>query len=339
MTGTDVGCQQVELTDFPDGEISADDFEVVDSHIDGPGSGQVLVKLRRLGLNAGLAHRLGGEGTSYGPGIGIGDVPASDGIVEVLYSDVEAFEPGGLAVCTTPWRTVHVCDPEDLRPIDPASSGAPLESYLTILGHVGLTAYTGMIHVGEVRAEDIVYVSAAAGGVGSCAVQFARARGATVIGCAGSEEKVLLIVDVLGADRAVNRHDGPALDLLQVAAPDGISLYYDNVGGEQLEAALDWLNMGGRAVICGAVSQGADPSGPANYRQLIHRELTMRGFTVTAHEDLRDEFESAVSGWLDDGTVQSLHSTFDGFERVPDAFEALLRGAATGRVIVSVGTG
>lgn len=330
-------CRQVQLTELPDGEVRAENFGVFDAECHRPESGQVLVGLRRLGLNAGLAHRLGGAGTAYGPGIGIGDVPASDAVVEVLESASADFQPGDLAVTTSAWRTAQVCDAGALRPIPAPKAGQTLETYLTVLGHVGFTAYTGMIHIGDVQATDTVYVSAAAGGVGSCAVQFAKAQGATVIGCAGSVEKVSMITDVLGADSAVNRHDGPAVDLLRNVAPDGIDLYYDNVGGEQLEAALDCLNFGGRIVICGAVSQGSQPRGPANYRRMIYQELTMRGFAVTAHEDLRPEFESTVGGWLQQGKVQSVHTTFDGFDRIPEAFASLLAGGSKGRVIVSMG--
>lgn len=325
-------CQQVQLTAIPGDEVTAKNFEIVDADVDEPSSGQVQVRLRRLGLNAGLAHRLGGEGTGYGPGIGVGDVPASDGVVEVVHSASADVQPGDLAVRTSPWRTVDVCDAGELRPAPSAHSGLDLEVNLTILGHVGFTAWTGMVHVGAVQPEETVFVSGAAGGVGSCAVQFAVARGARVIGVAGSAEKVSLLTDTLGAADAFDRHDGPALDLLRAAAPDGIDLYYDNVGGEQLEAALEMLNHGGRVVICGAV---AASGGPSNYRRMIYQELTMRGFAVTEHEDLRDRFESEVGGWLEDGKVQSLHTVFDGFERVPEAFASLLQGGSTGRVIVS----
>ncbi len=139
----------------------------------------------------------------------------------------------------------------------------------------------------------------------------------------------------LGTSAPTSADPQVRLDLLREAAPNGIDLYYDNVGGEQLEAALEVLNSGGRAVICGAVSGGSD-SGPANYRNLIYQELTMRGFTVTAHEDLREEFEERVSGWLNDGKVQSLHTVFDGIESVPEAFESLLSGGSIGRVLVPV---
>ncbi len=329
-------CQEVQLTAIPTGPVTAQNFDVFDADVDDPGNGQVLVGLRRLGLNAGLAHRLGGKGTAYGPGIGIGDVPASDAVVEVLRSNDEAFQPGDLAVGKSPWRTAAVVDADQLRPIDKSASNEELNARLTILGHVGLTAYTGMIHIGEVKPEDVVCVSGAAGGVGSCAVQFAKARGATVIGVAGSAEKVAMLTDVLGADRAVNRRAGPAVDLLRAAAPDGIDLYYDNVGGEQLEAALDVLNFGGRVVVCGAVSGGSGSGGPANFRNVIYQEITIRGFTVTAHEDLRERFESEVGGWLSEGKVRSVHTVFDGLDRVPAAFESLLTGNSSGRVIVSV---
>ena len=320
----------------PDGAVTAECFDVVEADVAEPDKGQVLVGLRRLGLNAGLAHRLGGEGTAYGPGIDVGDVPASDAVVEVLESGDRRFRPGDIAVAKVPWCTVAVVGADQMRKIDASASSGDLESHLTVLGHVGFTAHTGLIHIGNVQSGEVVCVSGAAGGVGSCVVQFAKARGATVIGVAGSAEKVTLLTDVLGADRAVNRHDGNAVDLLRDAAPDGIDLYYDNVGGEQLEAALEVLNFGGRVVVCGAVSDRSGSGGPANYRRLIYQELTMRGFTVTAHEDLRAQFESEVGGWQREGKVRSIHTVFAGIERVPEAFESLLTGGSIGRVIVSV---
>lgn len=321
------------MSSVPDGEVTAEHCKVAQADVGQCGDGQVLVGLRRLGLNAGLAHRLGGEGTAYGPGIGIGDVPSSDAVVEVLKSRHEDFQPGDLAVGMMQWRTSAVVDGDGLSKIDGSPSEDELNAHLTILGHVGFTAWTGMMHVGQVRPDDTVYISGAAGGVGSCAVQFAKAAGATVIGVAGSDEKVKLLTGTIGADRAINRHDGPAVDLLREAAPNGISLYYDNVGGEQLEAALEVLNARGRVVVCGAMS-GAVP--PRNLRNLIHQELTLKGFTVTAHEDLRGQFEDQVRSWLAEIKVRSIHSVFDGIDRVPEAFSSLLNGGSTGRVIVSV---
>ena len=325
--------REVQLAVLPDGDVTADAFGVFDAEVGSPEAGEVLVRVRRLGLNAGLAQRIGGAGTAYGPGIGVGDVPASDAVLEIIESNDTAFRQGDLAIGKSPWRNESILDASELRKIPTPKSDDELTAYLTILGHVGFTAYTGMIHIGEVRADDVVAISGAAGGVGSCAVQFAKARGAKVIDIAESADKVSLLTDVLGADRAINRHDGPVIDQLREAAPDGIDLFYDNVGGEQLEAALEVLNPRGRVVICGAVGQA---SGPDNYRNLIYRELTMRGFTVTAHEDLRETFEGEVGEWLREGSVQSVHTIFAGTDRIPFAFASMLSGGTTGRAIVAM---
>lgn len=325
--------RQVQLTVLPDGDVTAENFDVFDAEVGGPKAGEVLVQVRRLGLNAGLAHRIGGTGTAYGPGIGVGDVPASDAVLEVIESKNTALQPGDLAIGKSPWRTESILHSSQLRRIPTPNSEDDLTAYLTILGHVGFTAYTGMTHIGEVRSNDVVAISGAAGGVGSCAVQFAKTRGAKVIGIAGSADKVSLLTDVLGADHAINRHDGPVLAQLKDAAPEGIDLFYDNVGGEQLEAALEVLNPRGRVVICGALGQ---VTGPDNYRNLIYQELTMRGFTVTAHEDLRETFETEVGQWLREGTVQSVHTIFSGIHRIPVAFATMLNGGTTGRTIVTM---
>ncbi len=325
--------REVQVTALPDGDVTAENFGVFDAEVGSPEAGEVLVRVRRLGLNAGLAGRIGGSGTAYGPSINVGDVPASDAVLEVIESNATVFQRGDLAVGKSPWRTESILDAAELRKIPTPKSDDELTANLTILGHVGFTAYTGMIHIGEVHSEDVVAISGAAGGVGSCAVQFAKCRGAKVIGIAGSADKVSLLTDVLGADRAINRHDGPVLDQLREAAPDGIDLFYDNVGGEQLEAALEVLNQRGRVVICGAVGQA---SGPDNYRNLIYQELTMRGFTVTAHEDLRESFEAEVGEWLREGAVQSVHTIFAGIDRLPVAFASMLTGGTTGRAIVAM---
>ncbi|WP_113716853.1 MDR family NADP-dependent oxidoreductase [Arthrobacter dokdonensis] len=328
---------EVQLADIPEGTAEARHFRLAPADVPSPGPGQVLVRLRRLGLNAGLANRIGGPDTPYGPGIRPGDVPASDAVVEVLDSRSDAFATGELALRKSPWRSIDAADAGELRRIPAELADLPLEAHLSVLGHVGFTAYTGMVRFGAVRAEDTVFVSAAAGGVGSCAVQFAKALGATVIGSAGSVEKLGLLRS-LGVDAVFNHHDGAALALLRAAAPEGIDLFYDNVGGAQLEAALEALRFGGRVVICGAASQygkGSGRRGPANYTRLIYQQLTMRGFDVTSNEDLRPEFESAAARWLRAGTVRSVHTVLDGFDRTPEAFAALLSGGGSGRMIVN----
>ncbi|MEO8219808.1 MAG: NADP-dependent oxidoreductase [Specibacter sp.] len=327
---------EVQLANYPDGAVEAGNFSIDTVHVPEPRDGQVVVRLRRLGLNAGLANRIGGPDTAYGPGITPGDVPASDGIVEVVESRSGAFRPGDMAVRKSPWRSIDVATEDELHRIPAPEAGVSLEAHLTVLGHTGFTAYTGMMRFGGLRAGDSVLVSGAAGGVGSCAVQFAKAVGATVIGSAGSAEKVKLLRS-LGADAAFNHRDGAALDLLREAAPDGIDLFYDNVGGDQLEAALEALRFGGRVVICGAASQygkGNEAKGPSNYLRMIYRQLTLRGFDVTSNEDLRREFEATVAGWLRAGKVRSVHTLLGGFDQIPAAFASLLAGGNSGRMIV-----
>ncbi|MCY0906094.1 MDR family NADP-dependent oxidoreductase [Arthrobacter sp. H14-L1] len=328
---------EVQLASCPDGAVEARNFRIETADVPELGPGLVLVRLRRLGLNAGLANRIGGPDTAYGPGIRPGDVPASDGVVEVLASRSNLFRQGDLAVRKSLWRSVDVAAAEELRRIPALEEDLPLEAHLTVLGHVGFTAYTGMMRFGGVQAADSVFVSGAAGGVGSCAVQFAKAVGATVVGSAGSAQKVRLLSE-LGADATFNHHDGAALDLLRAAAPEGIDLFYDNVGGEQLDAAMEMLRFGGRVVICGAASQygkGGERRGPANYMRMIYRQLTMRGFDVTSNEDLRQDFEADANRWLRAGKIRSVHTVIDGFGRIPEAFASLLSGGNSGRMIVN----
>ncbi|WP_405783505.1 zinc-binding dehydrogenase [Streptomyces sp. NBC_00859] len=335
--------EEVRVARYPAGPVRAEDFEVAGAGAPpAPGDGQVLVALRGLGLNAGMATRIGAAGTPYGPGLTIGSVPASDAVVEVLVSRSDTFRPGDLAVRPrSPWRTADVADAGELRRIPGESADLPLETHLTVLGHVGFTAYTGMVHLGRVAPAETVYVSGAAGGVGSCAVQLAKAHGARVVGSAGSDEKVGLLTGELGVD-AFNYRHGAALDLLRAAAPDGIDLFFDNIGGEQLEAALEVLNFRGRAMICGLASQygtAGAARGPANYARLIYRELTLRGFAVTAHEDLRPRFEREVGKLVREGMLRSVHTSVVGFERTPDAFATLLAGGNSGRMIVTCARG
>ncbi|MET4146872.1 NADP-dependent oxidoreductase [Arthrobacter sp. UYCo732] len=327
---------EVQLASYPVGVMTARNFRINTVPVPELTDGQVKVRLRRLGLNAGLANRIGGPDTAYGPGINPGDVPASDGVVEIVESRSEAFKPGDLAVRKSPWRSIDIAAEGELRRIPAPEAGVALEAHLTVLGHTGFTAYTGMMRFGGVRAEDTVYVSGAAGGVGSCAVQFAKAVGATVIGSTGSAQKVRLL-NALGTDAAFNHHDGAALDLLREAAPDGIDLFYDNVGGEQLEAALEALRFGGRVVVCGAASQygkGSERRGPSNYLRMIYQQLTLRGFDVTSNEDLRQEFETDVASWLRAGKIRSVHTLVGGFGQIPEAFASLLAGGNSGRMIV-----
>jgi NADPH-dependent curcumin reductase CurA len=194
-----------------------------------------------------------------------------------------------------------------------------------------------MTDIASLRSGDIVFVSAAAGAVGSLAGQVAKLRGHTVIGSAGSAEKVSYLIDELGFDVAFNYRDGPVRDQLQRAAPEGIDVYFDNVGGEHLEAAMESLGLRGRVAMCGAISvlnAGEPPAGPRNRRLIIGKRLTLRGFIIGDHLDRFDAFVKEVGGWLRAGEIRHRETIVDGIDRAPEALIGLLRGQNTGKMLV-----
>jgi hypothetical protein len=201
----------------------------------------------------------------------------------------------------------------------------------------GLTAYVGLLDIACMRPGDRVFVSAAAGAVGSLAGQIARLRGASrVVGSAGSAAKVAYLAE-LGFDAGFDYHDGPVRDALALAAPDGIDVYFDNVGGDHLAAAIDRMRLHGRAALCGMISvynAGVPVPGPANLPLTIGKRLTLRGFLVLDHEDRRPEFDAEMSGWLRDGKVRFDETVVDGIANAPEAFIGMLRGGNTGKMVI-----
>jgi NADPH-dependent curcumin reductase CurA len=202
---------------------------------------------------------------------------------------------------------------------------------------MGLTAYAGLFDAAGLREGDVVWVSAAAGAVGSLAAQFAKLRGHRVIGSAGSDEKVSYLLDELGLDAAFNHRAGRVEDLLRAAAPEGIDVYFDCVGGDHLEAALGALRRRGRVALCGAVSQYGRPQrGPANLFQATANDLTLRGFRGSSHLHLMGDMMRDVSGWLADGRLRYRETIVDGLERAPEALARMLAGETIGKTLVRI---
>ena len=202
---------------------------------------------------------------------------------------------------------------------------------------MGLTAYAGLFDVAELREGDVVWVSAAAGAVGSLAAQFAKLRGHRVIGSAGSDEKVSYLLDELGLDAAFNHRAGSVADLLRAAAPEGIDVYFDCVGGDHLEAALGALRPGGRVALCGAVSQyGRRGRAPGNLFQATANDLTLRGFRGSSHLHRMRAMVRDVSGWLADGRLRYRETIVDGLERAPEALARTLAGDTIGKTLVRI---
>ena len=214
---------------------------------------------------------------------------------------------------------------------------APAQRYLGPLGGIGLTAYAGLFDVAQPRQGDVVWVSAAAGAVGSLAAQFAKLRGHRVIGSAGSAEKVSYLLDELGLDAAFNHTAGPVDELLRETAPEGIDVYFDCVGGDHLEAALGALRRGGRVALCGAVSQYGRPArGPENLFQATANDLTLRGFRGSSYLHRMNEMAREVSGWLADGRLRYRETVVDGLERAPEALARTLAGETIGKTLVRI---
>jgi hypothetical protein len=259
---------------------------------------------------------------------------------EVVASRAERFEPGDAVLHPLGWREYAL-----LRAPGPGRTApTPIEvdeltpdrAYLGPLSWVGLTSYVGLLAVAELRAGDTVFVSAAAGAVGGLAVQIAKLRGHVVIGSAGSPAKVSYIRDDLGADAAFCYRDGDVRELLRTAAPDGIDVYFDNVGGDHLEAALDSLRPRGRVALCGAISDynRAEAIGPRNLFSAVAKGLTLRGFLSPMYRDWMEAFRSEMRQWLREGRIVYPETVFDGLEEAPRALMAQLAGENIGKVLV-----
>jgi NADPH-dependent curcumin reductase CurA len=235
------------------------------------------------------------------------------------------------------WRDVAVLDADHVSVVEPLS-GLPLSLHLGVLGMPGLTAYAGLFRVAAFRPGDAVFVSGAAGAVGSLVGQFARLRDASrVVGSAGTPEKVRWLRDELGFTAAFDYHDGAVADLLAAAAPEGVDVYFDNVGGEHLEAAIGALTVHGRAALCGSISgynAVSAPPGPRNMGLMVGKRLSLRGFLVGDHGDLRPEFVDTVSGWVRDGSVVARETVVEGLDNAVRAFLDLLHGGNTGKMVV-----
>lgn len=267
------------------------------------------------------------------------DHPMDGGAVgEVIASNAEGFAVGDHVLHGLGWREIADMPAKHAVKVDPGI--APLSAYLGVLGMPGLTAYAGLFEVASFKEGDAVFVSGAAGAVGSQVGQLAKLKGASrVIGSAGSDEKVKLLTEEYGFDAAFNYKNGPVRDQLKAAAPDGIDVYFDNVGGEHLEAAISSFNLHGRATICGMIAQynSTEPTpGPSNMALIIGKRLRLQGMLVGDHAHLQDQFVQEVAGWLASGELKYQETKVEGIENGYDAFVGLLRGENTGKMIVSL---
>ena len=279
------------------------------------------------------------DAPGYLPPIGLGETVRGAGVGEVVASNSDRYGPGDLVVGFTGWQDYVIAD-EGLASMQVIPPGIDPTMVLSVLGVTGMTAYFGMIDVGRVAEGDTVVVSGAAGATGSVAGQIARIKGAgKVVGIAGSPEKCAWIVDELGFDAAVNYKTDDVAASLRSACPEGIDLYYDNVGGTILDTCLAQLAMRGRVVLCGAISvynEKVRPPGPRNIFNLIIKRGRMEGFLVLDYLDRFPEAQIEMVGWLAEGRVKHAEHVVDGLEHAPDALNLLFTGGNTGKVIVKL---
>jgi NADPH-dependent curcumin reductase CurA len=329
--------REIELAARPSGEPQPSDFHLAQVSVPDPVAGQVLVRNTWMSVDPYMRGRMN-EGKSYVPPFQIGKALDGGAVGEVVASEDPSVAVGTTVLHGQGWREFAVLPAASVKPVD--TTIAPAQAYLGVLGMPGLTAYAGLLDVAALKDGDVVFVSGAAGAVGSLVGQFAKLRGHTVIGSAGSSAKVDHLVQDLGFDAAFNYKDGPVLDSLRRAAPDGIDVYFDNVGGEHLEAAIDVLNVHGRAALCGAIAQynatGPSP-GPRNMILAVGKRLTLRGFIVGDHYGRFADFVAHVAPALAEGRIQARETIVDGLEHAPQAFIDLLRGRNTGKMLVRLG--
>jgi NADPH-dependent curcumin reductase CurA len=331
-----VTTREWELAARPHGEPTPDDFRLVEREHPDPGEGQVLVRLLVMSVDPYMRGRMR-SGPSYAAPWEIGETMRGGAVGRVVDSRSPAVPVGSLVLTDAAWRDVAVLDAAHVRVL-PELPGIPPSYHLGVLGMPGLTAWAGLFRVAGFRPGEAVFVSGAAGAVGSLVGQFALLDGASaVIGSAGTQEKVNWLTGELGFTAAFDYHDGPVAELLADAAPQGIDVFFDNVGGEHLEAAVGALRLHGRAAICGSISSYNTVSalpGPRNLARLVANRLTLRGFLVGDHTDLREEFVEKASLLLRSGQLVVRETVREGLENAVPAFLDLLRGGNTGKMIV-----
>jgi NADPH-dependent curcumin reductase CurA len=327
--------REVQLVSRPVGWPTPENFALVESAPSELAEGQIRVRNEVLSVDPYMRGRMS-DAKSYAEPYALGEAMHGGAVGEVVESRAEGVAVGDHVLHGLGWREEAVLDATSARVVD--TSVAPASAYLGVLGMTGLTAYAGLTRVAGLREGDVVFVSGAAGAVGSAVGQIAKALGASrVIGSAGSQEKVDHLLGDLGFDAAFSYKDGRMSDLLREAAPDGIDVYFDNVGGDHLEAAVGSLRLGGRIAICGAISvyNNTDAApGPRNLARLIQTRGTIQGFLVGDHYDLAGEYARKAAGWIADGSLTSRETFVDGIDHAVDGFLGVLRGDNVGKMLV-----
>ena len=332
------------LTRRPHGVPVDEDFELVDIELPDPRDGEILVANTFLSVDPYMRGRMN-SAKSYIPPFELAQPMSGEAVGVVQQVGPGAADSNGTAIAIGDtvahmlgWRTRSVVQAKASRVLN--TGLAPAQAYLGVLGMPGLTAYAGLLRIGEFVEGERVFVSSAAGAVGSLVGQLARLKGASlVVGSAGGPDKISWLLEEAGFNAAVDYKATPIRKGLAQAAPEGIDVYFDNVGGDHLEAAISALRPRGRAAICGMISvYNATEStpGPRNMPMIIGKRLTLRGFIVFDHADLRPQFEAEVGQWLVEGKIVWRETLVEGIDNAVNGFQDLMAGANTGKMLISL---
>ncbi len=332
---------QWRLRARPVGLVKESDFELVQEPVPATGDGQVLVRNHYLAFEPAMRGWLN-DVKSYIPPVGLGEVMRASAVGEVVESRHPDYSAGQMVSGMLGWQKYALTDgtPGPMGGLTRVPEGVEPQLMLSALGGTGLTAYFGMIGIGEVREGDTVLVTGAAGATGSIAAQIARLKGAAkVVGIAGGPEKCQWLLEKAGLDAAIDYKSEKVSTRLREEFPKGISLFYDNVGGEILDQALLEMAQFGRVVLCGGISSYNEeelPPGPANYMQIVIRRLTVRGFILIDHFARAGEAIGALSGWIQEGKLIHAEDIQEGFENAPKTFLRLFQGQNLGKQLLKI---
>ena len=333
--------RRIVLAARPTGDPKEENFRLEETDIPTPAEGEVLLRTIYLSLDPYQRGRMN-AGPSYAPPVEVGQVMEGGTVSEVVESKADGLRPGDVVVGHTGWQEYSVASGKAVRKIDPAL--APVSTALGVLGMPGMTAYTGLVNIGQPKSGETVVVSSAAGAVGSAVGQIARILGCRAVGIAGGEAKCAYVVNELGFDACVDYHRDRFAEDLKVACPQGVDIYFDNVGGRVLEEVVPLMNLFGRVPVCGLISQYNAtrlPHGPDRVPLLtiaiLVKRLTFRGFIVFDFREQQPEFERQMSQWLREGKVKYREDVVDGLENAVAAFKGLFTGHNFGKLLVRVG--
>lgn len=328
--------KEIRLKSRPNGLPTRDNFEVARVDLRDPGPGEIQVKNLWMTVDPYMRGRMN-DVKSYAPPFALGEVMTGGAIGEVTASNDPGLKPGDLVSSQYGWREAFTSPANQVQKLDPRD--LPPQAFLGVAGMPGLTAYAGLLRIAALKEGDVVFVSGAAGAVGSLVCQIAKAKGHRVIGSAGGADKVRFLKEI-GVDHAIDYKAEKDLTAAVLAgAPDGIDVYFDNVGGAHLEAALNTARLFARFAICGMISiyNATTPQpGPSNLAQLIGKNIRMEGFIVSHHFDLMPKFIEDLSGWVKQGKVKWQETVFEGIDKAPDAFLGLFSGENTGKMLVKL---